>query len=150
MAMIGEVDPRVQALYDDNLAKTRRATAEVSAELKAGQDRVAADIAAREEKQQRDQTAAREAAENIVKQGEKQQPRKPQWDRPDRGTGEMAFGPEDDDGGYVPPPQQHQQAPAAVPPPPPPPPVAPPPPVHRRRPAPVDDDDDLSGQTWLS
>ncbi|SDJ71532.1 hypothetical protein SAMN04488074_10321 [Lentzea albidocapillata subsp. violacea] len=146
MAMIGEVDPRVQALYDDNLAKTRRATAEVSAELKAGQDKVAADIAAREDKHKRDLTEARESAENLVKQGEKQQPRKPQWERPERGTGEMAFGPEDDDG-YAPAPQ------AATPPPPPvaPAPVAPPPPPARpRRAAPVDDDDDLSGQTWLS
>ncbi|MFD4644073.1 hypothetical protein ACFWN2_42660 [Lentzea sp. NPDC058436] len=148
MAMIGEVDPRVQALFDENLAKTHRATAEVSAELKANQDRVAADVAAREDKQQRDLSAAREAAENIVKQGEKQQPRKPQWERPERGAGEMAFGPEDDDGGYAP----QTSAPQAVAPPlpPPPPPVVPPPPVHRRRPAPVDDDDDLSGQTWLS
>ncbi|GGN27582.1 hypothetical protein GCM10011609_83030 [Lentzea pudingi] len=147
MAMIGEVDPRVQALFDDNLAKTRRSTAEVSVELRANQDKVAADIEAREAKQKRDQAEARESAENITKQGEKQQQRKPQWDRPDRGTGEMAFGPEDDDGGYAP----RQQAPVAAPvPPPPPPPVAPPPPVHRRRPAPVDDDDDLSGQTWLS
>lgn len=149
MAMIGEVDPRVQALFDDNLARTRRSTAEVSAELRAHQDKVAADIEAREAKQKRDQAEARESAENITKQGEKQQARKPQWDRPDRGTGEMAFGPEDDDGGYAP----RQQAPVAAPvppPPPPPPPVAPPSPVHRRRPAPVDDDDDLSGQTWLS
>ena len=146
MAMIGEVDPRVQALFDDNLAKTRRSTAEVSAELKANQDKVAADIEAREAKQKRDQADARESAENLTKQGERQQPRKPQWDRPDRGTGEMAFGPEDDEGGYAP----RQQAPVAPPLPPPPPPVAPPPPVHRRRPAPVDDDDDLSGQTWLS
>lgn len=146
MAMIGEVDPRVQALFDDNLARTRRSTAEVSAELRANQEKVAADIEAREAKQKRDQAEARESAENITKQGERQQPRKPQWDRPDRGTGELAFGPEDDDGGgYVP----QQQAPVAAPPPPPPP-VAPPPPVHRRRPAPVDDDDDLSGQTWLS
>ncbi|WP_439661867.1 hypothetical protein ACSHWB_10390 [Lentzea sp. HUAS TT2] len=141
MAMIGEVDPRVQALFDDNLARTRRATAEVSAELKAGQDKVAADIEAREEKHKRDLAAAQASAENLGKQGEP--PRKPQWERPDRGTGEMAFGPEDDDGGYAPQ--------ASAPPPPPVQPVAPPPPPTRpRRPAPVDDDDDLSGQTWLS
>jgi hypothetical protein len=146
MAMIGETDPRVQALFDENLARTRRATAEVSAELKAGQDRVAADIEAREEKHKRDIADAGESAENLAKQGDKQ-PRKPQWERPDRGAGEMAFGPEDDDGGYVPPPS----APVpVVPPAPPVVPVAPPPPVRSRRPAPVDDDDDLSGQTWLS
>ncbi|WP_434452867.1 hypothetical protein [Lentzea sp. E54] len=145
MAMIGDVDPRVQALYDDNLARTRRATTEVSAELKAGQDRVAAAVEAREEKHKSDLAAARDSAETLGKQGEKAQPRKPQWERPERGTGELAFGPEDDDGGYRPP--------VSAPPPPPPvaPPVAPPPPPARpRRPAPVDDDDDLSGQTWLS
>jgi hypothetical protein len=139
MALIGEVDPRVQALFDDNLARTRRATAEVAAELKADQDRLAAEARAREERHQRDLAAARESAENIVKQGDRQ-PRKPQWERPERSAGELAFGPEDDDG-YVPP--------SPVPPPPP---VTspPPPPVRPRRPAPVDDDDDLSGQTWLS
>lgn len=144
MAMIGEVDPKIQALFDDNLAQSRRATAEVTAELKADQDRLAAEAKAREEKHQRALAEARESAENVAKQGEKQQPRKPQWERPDRGAGELAFGPEDDDGGYSPP--------AFVPPPPvaPPPPVTPPPPVRSRRPAPVDDDDDLSGQTWLS
>ena len=145
MAMIGEVDPRIQTMFDDNLAQSRRATAEVTAELKADQERLAAEAKAREEKHQRDLAAARESAENLAKQGEKQQPRKPQWERPDRGAGEMAFGPEDDDGGYSP--QRF------VPPPPPvapPPPVTPPPPARSRRPAPVDDDDDLSGQTWLS
>ena len=147
MAMIGEVDPRIQAMFDDNLAQSRRATAEVTAELKADQDRLAAEAKAREDKHQQDLAQARESAENVAKQGEKQQPRKPQWERPDRGAGELAFGPEDDDGGYP--------APAPVPPPPPvapPPPVMPPPPppARSRRPAPVDDDDDLSGQTWLS
>ncbi|WP_285643137.1 hypothetical protein [Lentzea sp. NBRC 102530] len=147
--MIGEVSPQVQAALDDNLARTRRATAEVSADLKASQDKVAADIAAREEKHKSDLAAARESAENLGKQGERQQPRRPQWDRPDRGTGEMAFGPEDDDGGYAPqtstPPAPHPVAPPVAPPPPP-----PAPPARPRRPAPVDDDDDLSGQTWLS
>ena len=146
MAMIGEVDPRVQALFDENIAKTRRATAEVSAELKASQDKVAADIAAREEKHKQDVAAAQKSAEDIVKQGEKQQPRKPQWERPERGAGELAFGPEDDDGGYTP----QGFTPPPVPQPVAPPPVAPPPPARPRRPAPVDDDDDLSGQTWLS
>ena len=146
MAMIGEVDPRVQALFDENIARTRRATAEVSAELKASQDKVAADIAAREEKHKQDVAAAQKSAEDIVKQGEKQQPRKPQWERPERGAGELAFGPEDDDGGYAP----QGFTPPPVPQPVAPPPVAPPPPARPRRPAPVDDDDDLSGQTWLS
>ncbi|WP_329788889.1 hypothetical protein V1227_31370 [Lentzea sp. DG1S-22] len=146
MAMIGDVDPRLQAQFDDNLAKTRRSTTEVSAELRAAQAKLAADIAAREDKHRREVSEARESAENISKQGEKPQQRKPQWERPERGAGEMAFGPEDDDGGF---------APRATTPPPPPPlppvqPVAPPPPVRPRRPAPVDDDDDLSGQTWLS
>lgn len=151
MAMIGEVDPRIQTLFDDNLAKSRRAVAEVTAELKTDQDRLAAEAKAREEKHQRDLAAARESAENVAKQGEKQQPRKPQWERPERGAGEMAFGPEDDDGGYsrpasaAPPPPVVPLPPVA-----PPPPVSPPPPVRSRRPAPVDDDDDLSGQTWLS
>jgi hypothetical protein len=146
MAMIGEVDPKIQALFDENLAQSRRATAEVTAELKADQDRLAAEAKAREEKHQRALADARESAENVAKQGDKQPPRKPQWERPERGAGELAFGPEDDDGGY--------SRPAPVPPPPPvapPPPVTPPPPVRSRRPAPVDDDDDdLSGQTWLS
>src|SRR5690349_19914368 len=141
MAMIGEVDPRVQALFDENIARTRRATAEVSAELKASQDKVAADIAAREEKHKQDVAAAQQSAENIVKQGEKQQPRKPQWERPERGAGELAFGPEDDDGGgytpqgFTPPPVPQPVAPPPV--------APPPPPVRPRRPAPVDDDDDL-------
>jgi hypothetical protein len=146
MAMIGEVDPRIQALFDDNLAQSRRAAAEVTAELKADQERLAAEARAREEKHQRDLSEARESAENVAKQGEKQQPRKPQWERPDRGAGEMAFGPEDDDG-------YSAQAPVPPPPPPaftPPPSFTPPPPSRPRRPAPVDDDDDLSGQTWLS
>ncbi len=145
MAMIGEVDPRIQAMFDDNLAQSRRAAGEVTAELKADQERLAAEAKSREEKHQRDLAEARESAENVAKQGEKQQPRKPQWERPERGAGELAFGPEDDDGGY--------SAQAPVPPPPPvapPPPVTPPPPARSRRRAPVDDDDDLSGQTWLS
>lgn len=146
MAMIGEVDPRIQVLFDDNLAQTRRATAEVTAEFKADQDRLAAEAKAREEKHQRDLAEARDSAEKVAKQGDKQPPRKPQWERPERGAGEMAFGPEDDDGGYSPPAHVPQPPPVT-----PPPPVAPPAPVRSRRPAPVDDDDDdLSGQTWLS
>ncbi len=144
MAMIGEVDPRIQAMFDDNLAQSRRAAGEVTAELKADQERLAAEAKSREDKHQRDLSEARESAENVAKQGDKQQ-RKPQWERPERGAGELAFGPEDDDGGYP--------AQAPVPPPPPvapPPPVTPPPPARSRRRAPVDDDDDLSGQTWLS
>ncbi|MGI5504477.1 hypothetical protein [Lentzea sp. CA-135723] len=146
--MIGEVSPQVQAMLDDNLARTRRATAGVTADLRASQDKVAADIEAREDKHRRDLAAARESAENLGKQGERQQPRKPQWERPDRGAGEMAFGPEDDDGGYAPqasaPPPPQPVAPPVAPP------LPPPPPARPRRPAPVDDDDDLSGQTWLS
>lgn len=145
MSIAGGVDPKIQALFDENIARTRRANSEITADLKADQDRLAAEAKAREEKHQRDIAAASAAAENIAKQGEKPQ-RKPQWEQRDRSAGELAFGPEDDDGGYVPPPVQAPQ-------PPPPPPVAPqppPPPMRSRRPAPVDDDDDdLSGQTWL-
>lgn len=145
MSVIGEVDPKIQAMFDENIARTRRATTEITADLKADQDRLAAEAKAREEKHQRDIAAARESAENLGKQGDKPQ-RKPQWEQRDRSAGELAFGPEDDDGGYSP-------APAAAPQPPPPLPVAPPPPpppMRSRRPARVDDDDDdLSGQTWL-
>jgi hypothetical protein len=141
---IGQVDPKIQALFDENIARSRRANSEITADLKADQARLAAEAKAREDKHQRDLAAANEAAENIAKQGDKPQ-RKPQWEQRDRSAGELAFGPEDDDGSYAPPPQQPQFTP---PPPPPPPPV---PPARSRRPAPVaDDDDDLSGQTWLS
>ncbi|HEX8867540.1 MAG TPA: hypothetical protein VF821_17920 [Lentzea sp.] len=146
MSPVGQVDPRIQALFDENLARTRSANAEVTAKLKADQERLAAEAKAREEKHKKDVAASVASAQDVAKHGDPQQ-RKPQWAQRDRSAGEMAFGPEDDDGGgYTP-------APVAAPqPPPPPPPVAPPPPPMRsRRPARVDDDDDdLSGQTWLS
>src|SRR5687767_9684319 len=101
MSIVGEVDPRIQAMYDENIAKTRSANAEVTANLKADQDRLAAEAKAREEKHQRDVSEAHKSAENIGKQGDRQQ-RKPQWEQRDRSAGELAFGPEDDDGGYPP------------------------------------------------
>ncbi|WP_053737316.1 hypothetical protein [Nocardia sp. NRRL S-836] len=147
MSIAGDVDPKIQALFDENIARSRRSNSEITADLRADQDRLAAEAKAREEKHQRDLATARDAAENIAKQGDKPQ-RKPQWEQRDRSAGELAFGPEDDDGGYAPPPA------VSAPQPPPPPPVVPPPPpppARSRRPARVDDDDDdLSGQTWLS
>lgn len=145
MSTIGQVDPRIQAMFDENLAKTRSANSEVTAKLKADQDRLAAQAKALEEKHQRDIDAARQAAENVGKQAERQ-PRKPQWEQRDRSAGELAFGPEDDDNGYAAQASSPPQPPAPVTPPPPP----PLPPARSRRPAPVDDDDDdLSGTTWL-
>jgi hypothetical protein len=144
MSIVGQVDPKIQALFDENLAATRSANAEVAAKLKADQDRLAAEAKAREEQHQKDVAASLASAKDVARHGDTQQ-RKPQWEQRDRSAGELAFGPEDDDGGYSP-------APVSAPLPPPPPPVAPPPPPMRaRRPARVDDDDDdLSGQTWLS
>ncbi|MET8756732.1 hypothetical protein [Lentzea sp. NPDC004782] len=145
MSAVGQVDPRIQALFDENLARTRRSNAEITAKVRADQERLAAEAKAREEKHQKDLAASLASAKEVGKHGDPQQ-RKPQWAQRDRSAGEMAFGPEDDDAGYSP-------APVSAPqPPPPPPPVAPPPPPMRsRRPARVDDDDDdLSGQTWLS
>ncbi|ANZ37638.1 hypothetical protein BBK82_17845 [Lentzea guizhouensis] len=152
MSIAGDVDPKIQALFDENIAKTRRATAEVTATLQADQDRLAAEARAREEKHQRDLATARESAENLAKQGDKPQ-RKPQWEQRDRSAGELAFGPEDDEG-YAQPASTQAPPPAQFTPPPPPqqftPPPPPPPPARSRRPARVDDDDDdLSGQTWL-
>lgn len=143
MAII-ETDPRVQALFDENTAATRRANVETSAVLKADQDRLAAETRAREERFSAAQAELKKQSEEVAKPGEK--PKKPQWEQKDRSVGEMAFGPEDED----------EQAPLRAATPPPPPPVAPPPPPPparpaHRRPAPRDDDDDdLSGQTWLS
>lgn len=146
MSMVGEVDPKIQAMFDENLAKTRSANAEVTANLKADQDRLAAEAKAREEKHQRDVADAQKSAENIGKQGDRQQ-RKPQWEQRDRSAGELAFGPEDDDDGYAPQTSSPPRPPAPVAPPPP---MPPPPPARSRRSAPVDDDDDdLSGATWL-
>ncbi len=141
MSITGQVDPRIQAMFDENLAQARSANAQVTATLKADQERLAAEAKAAEEKHQKDLADRRTAAETVGQQ----QPRKPQWEQRDRSAGELAFGPEDDDGGggFTPP--------VSAPPPLPPAPAAPPPPPMRsRRPAPVDDDDDdLSGQTWL-
>jgi hypothetical protein len=147
MSTVGQVDPKIQALFDENLATTRSANAAVTAKLKADQDRLAAEAKAREEKHQKDLAASQSSAKDVARHGDQQ--RKPQWQQRDRSAGEMAFGPEDDEGGY-------SSAPVSAPAPPQPPPVAPPPvvppaPMRARRPARVDDDDDdLSGQTWLS
>ncbi|MEU0884524.1 hypothetical protein ABZ345_38535 [Lentzea sp. NPDC005914] len=145
MSTVGQVDPKIQALFDENLATTRSANAAVTAKLKAGQDRLAAEAKAREEKHQKDVAASLASAKDVARHGD-QHRKPPQWQQRDRSAGEMAFGPEDDEAGYSPPPVS---APAPVQPPPPPP-VAPVP-MRPRRPARVDDDDDdLSGQTWLS
>lgn len=145
MSTVGQVDPRIQAMFDENLAKTRSANAQITAKLKADQDRLAAEAKAREEKHQKDLADTRKSAETVAQHGDRQQPRKPQWEQRDRSAGELAFGPEDDDGGGgFTPPVSAPPPPPVVPPPP------PPAPVRSRRPARVDDDDDdLSGQTWL-
>jgi len=99
MSTVGQVDPKIQALFDENLATTRSANAAVTAKLKADQDRLAAEAKAREEKHQKDVAASLASAQDVARHGD-QQRKPPQWQQRDRSAGEMAFGPEDDEGGY--------------------------------------------------
>ena len=139
-----EVDPKVQAAFDERIAAARRANAEVAGALDADRERLAAEAREREARAAADRDRLRDQAEQVAAKGDKQQ-RQPQWSPgPQRGAGEMAFGPEDDDEAAPPPPPRPTPPPVVHQPP-------PPPPVSRhRRAAPVEEDDDLSGQSWLT
>jgi hypothetical protein len=131
MAVI-EIDPRVQALFDDNLAQTRRANEEASSAFKAEQARIATEVERIDEKFAKERAELKEKAAELLAaaQGER---RKQQWDRGDKPSGELAFGVDDDD--LAP---QHAVPPGV--------PAAPLPPFRRDE----DDDEDFGSQTWLT
>jgi sRNA-binding protein len=137
------VDPKVQAAFEEQTARSRQANAEVTGALRESQARLAAQAKERDERLAAERAELKEKAQQLAA-ASSQQPRKPQWERGPQSSGELALGPEDDepDTGAIP----VAHAPAYAPPPP-----APLPPVtQHRRASPVDDDDDdLSGQSWL-
>ncbi|GGP58368.1 hypothetical protein [Saccharothrix coeruleofusca] len=130
-----EVDPRVQAAFDERVAAARRANAEVAGTLQASRERLAAEAREREERFAAERARMREKSQRLVAEAEK--PQRPQWERP-QSSGELAFGPEEDD---APPPPAAAPTPVYAPPP-----ARPAP----RRPAPVDDDEDFGTQSWLT
>jgi hypothetical protein len=133
-----EIDPRVQALFDDNLARTRRANEEVNSAFKVEQARITAEVERIDEKFAKERAELKEKAAELLAaaQGER---RKQQWDRGDKPSGELAFGVDDD------PAPQHAVPPIA--------PAAPLPPSRQQSRRPVrrdEDDEDFGSQTWLT
>ncbi|WP_253770957.1 hypothetical protein [Goodfellowiella coeruleoviolacea] len=160
-----QVDPRVQALFDQNLAQTRRRGEEITGNLRAEQQRIAAQLRENTEKFARQREEIKGQLAQLDQQKEQPKRASNPWAKPAQGDGnELSFATEDDDPGHaVPPPVSHQPqtggwaAPQAAPQPgfPPQPAAAPPAPLPprqappRRRPI-EDDDEDMSGQSWLS
>ncbi|ACU40359.1 hypothetical protein KCV87_23190 [Actinosynnema pretiosum subsp. pretiosum] len=158
-----QVDERVQAAFDDALARTRKQNAQVTADLAATAKRLEQEAGEREARAEAERAQLREKADRLLAVPQKPQPRSV-----DRGAGELAFGLEDEEGEARPsqPAQQPHAQPQAQPQPrggqqePPTQPFTqqPPswqqpaqqPPARGRRAAPPPDDDDMSGQTWLS
>ncbi|GAA2664036.1 MULTISPECIES: hypothetical protein [Actinosynnema] len=154
-----QVDERVQAAFDEALARTRRENSRITADLAETTKRLEHESKEREARAEAERAQLRDKIDRMMTAP----PQKPQPKQVDRGAGELAFGLEDEEGdprpsrpaqapveqqpwgGQPTPPTQPftQQTPSWQQP-------ASTPPARGRRAAPPPDDDDMSGQTWLS
>ncbi len=97
-----QVDPRVQALFDQNLAQTRRRGEEITGNLRAEQQRIAAQLRENTEKFARQREEIKGQLAQLDQQKEQPKRASNPWAKPAQGDGnELSFATEDDDPGSV-------------------------------------------------